>query len=131
MNKINLLKIGGLTLLATVAVYTQYRPEKTSPVVEAAVDSVSAAPQATAGKGVATKEMVQYAQGFSPQEAVEAREPFELTDKDSPLDVISTLLTAPFGAGAQGYRQVLHPPSLREGIHKNAGDHPRPGRGPG
>lgn len=121
MNKINLLKIGGLSLLAAVAVYTQYRPARTAPVVEAAVDSVSAAPQATAGKGVATKEMVQYAQGFSPQEAVEAREPFELTDKDSPLDVINTLLTAPFGAEPgetlsekTNWRMLAYPPEYCE-----------------
>lgn len=121
MNKINLLKIGGLTLLAAVAVYTQYRPERTAPVVKAAVDSVSAAPQATASKGVATKEMVQYAQGFSPQEAVEAREPFELTDKDSPLDVITTLLAAPFGAEPgetlsekANWRVLAYPPEYCE-----------------
>lgn len=121
MNKPTVVKIAGLTLLAAVAVYTQYRPERTAPVVEAAVDSVSAAPQATAGKGVATKEMVQYAQGFSPQEAVEAREPFELTDKDSPLDVISTLLTAPFGAEPgetlrekTNWRVLAYPPEYCE-----------------
>ena len=98
MNKINILKIGGLTLLAAAAIFTQYRPQKAAPMTEAAIDSVSAGPQATAGKGIATKELVQYAQGFSQQEAVESREPFELTEEEPPLVVIRTLLTAPLGA---------------------------------
>src|SRR3989338_3132236 len=98
MNKINLLKIVGLTLLAAVAVFTQYRPQNAAPIPESAVDSDSAVPKATAGKGIDTKEMVQYAQGFSQQEAVESREPFELTEEEPPLEVIRTLLTAPLGA---------------------------------
>jgi len=99
MNKINLLKIGGLTLLAAVAVYTQYKPEKAALVVEAAVDAVSALPQATAVKGVATKEMGQYAEGLPPQEP---QEQFELTDKDSPLELITTLITTPFNQEPKG-----------------------------
>ncbi|OIO01534.1 MAG: hypothetical protein AUJ51_08400 [Elusimicrobia bacterium CG1_02_56_21] len=96
MTKETILKGAGLSLLAVVAVYTQYnRPQKAAPMAEAAVDSVSAVPQATAGKGVDTKEAVQ---GFSRQEAVESREPFELTAEEPPLEVIRTLLTAPFGA---------------------------------
>lgn len=109
-------------MLAAVAVYTQYKPQKALPKIEPVPEPVvSDVQKAVAGVGGAVKEAGQYAQGLSPQEAVEAREPFELTDQDSPLDVISTLLTAPFGAEPgetlsenTNWRVLAYPPEYCE-----------------
>jgi len=121
MNKTTVIKIAGLTLLAAAAVYTQYKPLKAPPKIDPIPEPVAEVSKAVAGMGVATKEMGQYAQGLSPQEAVEAREPFELTDKDSPLDVINTLLTAPFGqeqadtfSEKNNWRALAYPPEYCE-----------------
>lgn len=132
MTKETILKAAGLTLFAAVAVYTQYKPEKAQPPLEtsgeniavpeasqaagimSAAKAVSGTPDAVAFYNMATKEIVQV---YSQREAVEAREPFELTEKDTPLELISTLITAPFNkapgeAVSEGnnWRMLAYPP---------------------
>lgn len=93
MTKTTIIKVAGLTLLAAVAVYTQNRPEKARPGLEARAEAVSSVSKAGPVFGIARKEAVQYAAGMAPQEP---QEPFELTKKDTPLDLITTLINAPF-----------------------------------
>ncbi|KKW17140.1 MAG: hypothetical protein UY58_C0010G0002 [Candidatus Magasanikbacteria bacterium GW2011_GWA2_50_22] len=118
MTRINIIKIIGLSLLVAVAVYTQYKLVKVPPKTEASAEAIPTAEASrTPGIGTATKEVVQYAQGFSQQEAVESREPFELTEKESPLELINTLLTAPLGqepgeiiSEKNNWRLLAYPP---------------------
>jgi len=118
MTRINIIKIIGLSLLVAAAVYAQYKPVKAPPKIEASAEAIPIAEASrTPGIGTAIKEVVQYAQGFSQQEAVESREPFELTEKESPLELINTLLTAPLGqepgeiiSEKNNWRLLAYPP---------------------
>lgn len=116
MTRTTILKVAGLALLAAVAVYTQYRPGKPMPRPEARAEAVTDASRISSGVGVATKEAVQYADGMAPWQQ-EPQEPFELTGKDTPQDIISTLIDAPFNQAPgetisekNNWRTVAYPP---------------------
>lgn len=105
MTKINLIKVAGLALLVAAAVFIQFRRDVTTPKLEtragAAEESATEVapdghPSKVLGIPEATKEAVQSFNGMSPEEQREAQEPLELTEKDDPSDLITTLLTAPF-----------------------------------
>lgn len=98
MTKETILKAAGLTLLAAAAVYTQYKPQKAMPEIEPASEPVASDMQ-KAVAGVAAKEAVQYADAAPPREP---QEQFELTGKEPPLELISTLITAPFNEEPNG-----------------------------
>ena len=116
MTKETILKGAGLSLLAVVAVYTQYRPEKkVPPALEARAEAAGTASRVS-GVPEATKEAVQYADGMAPWQQ-EPQEPFELTEKDTPLDLISTLMNTPFNqepgeliSEKNNWRVLAYPP---------------------
>lgn len=116
MTKTTAIKVAGLTLLTAAAVYTQYHPEKTRPRFEARAEAVTDASRFSSGAGEATKKAVQYADGMAPWQQ-EPHEPFELTEKDTPLDLINTLITAPFNqepgeaiSEKNSWRVLAYPP---------------------
>jgi hypothetical protein len=122
MTKETILKGAGLSLLAAVAVYTQYSPEKKVPPAPEARAEAAETASKVSGVPEATKEAVQYADGAAPPwEQQEPREPFELTEKDSPLELINTLINAPFGddpgeavGEKTNWRVLAYPPEYCE-----------------
>ncbi|MCX5786836.1 MAG: hypothetical protein NTX59_14230 [Elusimicrobia bacterium] len=92
MTRVTIIKIVGFALLLTVAVFIHYKMYYTGRQIEPRKEAVSASYGqmiSGLGMGVATK-------GIMAGPAPAAQETFELTEKDTPLELISTLINAPF-----------------------------------